>query len=267
MRGVKRVNSVDRPLYPEERHSYANKVGNVGELSVEVTFCDYLLSRPGVNVKGADLTSDHHSIGIEVWNHSKANAYVERAESVIKNLSSYEYKFLVTSFISEGIRKTIEQNDITVITLGFQILPAKYFAFYLKNGRMEGKRILTLRTLRILENRLAPITKIFEEKENENTVTYGYRDTHVCNEQLFPIEPSIPIKCPSTAELNKPTSNRIHSNSPAKLSRLTENRAIAPRLPEPQNNKILTILGTLLFLLPIYTIRNQFSRRIRKQQL
>ena len=249
--------------YPEDRHIYANKVGDIGERAICLVLSQYLPDRPGTNVKGADITLAKHDIGIEEWNHSEAHSYVERAKSVVANLSIYKHKFLVASFISDGIRSMMEQNDIKVLTYGFQILPAKqnYFHHYFENNLLEGKRFLTPLTLRILAKRLAPIWKIIGVK---NTVTYGDSDTHVCNRSLTPIEPSLSSKCPSTTEHNKPTINRIHRNSPTKLSRLTENRALSPRLLEPQNNIILNLLGTMLFLLPIYTMSNHFSRRFRE---
>lgn len=179
-------------FYPELRGDYSNKIGLTGEIAINIVLDDYdvvphLLNEPGVDVEVENL-----SVAVEIWNHSKQHAYLERLKGVIRNLSNYSFKFHIVSFISPEYRKIEEANGITVIELGFQIIPEKYLTFYQQYYGLKRKKTRNKRSLKIISNRLKPLIEAIEKQQKEKaleqfkdiphpTITRKSNHSHVCS--------------------------------------------------------------------------------------
>jgi len=139
--------------YPEARSEYTRHVGGTGEAVVLFALenLNYEVDWHHVNHNGVDFGIPQCSIGIEVWNWCDAHCYDDRTESAIEKLKPYEYKFVVSSYISEKTKVKLESDNITVIVTGFQVLPndKAYRNFYLKH---QGKKYLNDRTIKVVEN-------------------------------------------------------------------------------------------------------------------
>jgi hypothetical protein len=159
--------AVPSQFYPELRRDYSNKIGSWGELAIYSSLDDYPIVPHFVNEPGVDIVIEGYSIGIEVWNHSRQHAYVQKLNSVIKNLSFNDFGFHVVSFISPEFKRIEESNGIKVIELGFQIIHPDYVSFYQKNYSMRGKKTLDKRTLKIIKNKLRPVIDTIEKCQTE----------------------------------------------------------------------------------------------------
>ena len=191
-------------FYPELRKDYSNKIGLAGEMAINFVLADYdviphLLNEPGVDVEVENL-----SLAVEIWNHSKQHAYLERLKSVIRNLSNYSFKFHVVSFISPEFRKIEEADGITVIELGFQIIPVKYLTFYQQYYSLKGKKTLNKKTARIIANKLKPLFNAIKKQQNQKTmeqikdipqtgITRKNIHSHVCSTSYSILVPIVSV--------------------------------------------------------------------------
>jgi len=180
-----------KEIYPELRRNYSNKIGMWGEIVISSLLDEYQVIPHLVNESGADVKIEPFSIGIEIWNHSRPHAYVQRARSVVRNLAEFKSKYMVASFISPEIKRYFENNGIVVIELGFQVIHPEYFGFYLNNYRMEGKKTFNKRTEKIMRNKLKPVYQAIniqqQQKDLQNLkeslgdCPYISKDSHVCD--------------------------------------------------------------------------------------
>jgi hypothetical protein len=162
--------SIPQQFYPEMRGDYSNKIGIWGELAINIVLEDYPIIPHRVNEPGVDIAIEDYDIAIEIWNHRKQHAYTERLNSVTKNLSNYEHKFHIVSFISPQFRKIEEEKGIIVIELGFQIIHPEYQSFYEKNYGMKRKKTLNKRTFKSIENKLKPVTQTIEKCRRQENI-------------------------------------------------------------------------------------------------
>jgi hypothetical protein len=143
--------------YPECRHDYTLNVAIISEFAINVAFQDLgysvsLSHHPNAN--GVDIELDSET-GVEVWNFCQPHSYETKIESVKKNLSQYKYRYLITSFISQPLKAEFEQNGITVILTGFQLLVdnEQYQSFY---GVTENRDYFSAKTVIALKQILLP---------------------------------------------------------------------------------------------------------------
>jgi hypothetical protein len=122
--------------YPVSRLDYTYKTGFIAEKLVSD-----ILKEEGIDVEphnvcenGVDIKAKDTHIGIEVWNWCKPHEYSSRIQSVLENLKPFQFRALVTSFISDTVKdyviNTYVMSPILIVELGFQILPKEYKEFY-----------------------------------------------------------------------------------------------------------------------------------------
>jgi hypothetical protein len=174
-----------KEIYPELRMDYSNRIGIWGEIAIGSVFDEYSIIPHSVNESGADIRFEDYNVAIEIWNHSKPHAYLERMNSVIRNLSEFSSKFHVSTFISPEIREMEEKNGIKVIGLGFQIIHPDYVDFYEKNQGMKNKKALNKRTLKIIRNRVRSVFETIraqqQQKESEKLKELLSGCSHISN--------------------------------------------------------------------------------------
>jgi hypothetical protein len=184
-------------IYPEERHAYTVRVGSL--LEYEITE-DLEESTPDVKghklqSKGADITIENLSIGIEVWNWSEAHSYEKRIRSVLKNLEPYQHKYVFCSFINKATRAIFEDKGNKVIEIGFQLLPGDYLSFYNDYLDTDNVKFYNKRTEKILRNIIkSTILKDIKDScyvysTQVNTVSTDY--VHIRSEDNYIFEASI----------------------------------------------------------------------------
>jgi hypothetical protein len=175
--------------YPESRSNYTFKTGITGENLREIfeeygyTTKEHLLNEPG-----ADIVIDDCSTGIEVWNFREPHSYEERIDSVIKNLGPFDNRFLIASFISPETREKVEnfyvRRPISVIELGFQILPKEYQSFYESHKDLEDKKFCSERTKKVIENRISPILKTLDKITFNKKLIEHANNVYLVNDML-----------------------------------------------------------------------------------
>jgi len=122
--------------YPVSRLEYTYKTGSLAEKLVSD-----ILREEGIDVEyhdvhenGVDVKARDIDIGIEVWNWSKPHEYGSRVQSVLENLKPFQFRALITSFISDTVKDNIIDtyviSPVLIIELGFQILPKEFKDFY-----------------------------------------------------------------------------------------------------------------------------------------
>ena len=144
--------------YPLPRYQYCQVMGRIGEENVSWIFKTILghdvITHP-VSANGPDIQLPDLDTAIEVWNWSGNHAYQSRAEDVVKNLSSYKHKILVTSFLSESMKQYFDDKGVFVIQLGYQLVPRKFLEWYTLNRSTHKKKVSeSKRTRRILFNKI-----------------------------------------------------------------------------------------------------------------
>jgi hypothetical protein len=149
----------DSVFYPDERMLYTHYVGETGE-----TVIKEIVSRNTVGFlahevcdNGADIQLKDLPFGAEIWNWRAPHCYNTRTNSVIKNLEEYQYRILVCSFINSNTERRLKEEQIEVVPLGFQILPAKYLESF-KGHVPKGVKFDNRRTRKVVTNRLKPLT-------------------------------------------------------------------------------------------------------------
>lgn len=179
-------------FYPELRSDYSNIIGSVGELAVTLALDDYSISPHNVNEPGVDIHIEDYDIGIEVWNHRKQHAYIDKLEGVVNNLSTYQFRFLYTSFISPKFKRLLQKKGIQVIESGFQVIPKKYLSFYNQQYGLKRKKTINKRTLKTIKNILRLVYECirrqqflkdveqFNDLENIR-IDSSSNHSHVCN--------------------------------------------------------------------------------------
>jgi len=122
--------------YPVSRLDYTYKTGSIAEKLVSD-----ILKEEGIDVEphnvhenGVDIRAKDVDIGIEVWNWCKPHEYSSRIQSVLENLKPFQFRALVTSFISDTMKNyiidTYVMSPVLIFELGFQILPKDFKEFY-----------------------------------------------------------------------------------------------------------------------------------------
>lgn len=182
-----------KEFYPELRGDYCNEIGLCGEEGIRQGLGNYPVSFHLLNEPGVDIEIEGFGIGIEVWNHSRQHAYLDKLKSVINNLSNCDFRFHVTSFISPEFRKMERDNGIITIDLGFQIIPKQYISHYQKHYGLKGKKTLNKRTLKIIRQRLRPIVDTIKKQQTRKAIegleaavdrsglSNIYNHSHVCH--------------------------------------------------------------------------------------
>jgi hypothetical protein len=133
---IKDFHNIKFLKYPVHRIEYTYKTGSIAEKLVSD-----ILREEGIDIEyhdvhenGVDVKAKDIDIGIEVWNWSKPHEYSSRIQSVLENLKPFQFRALVTSFISKDVKDYIEStyimSPIFIIELGFQILPKEWKDFY-----------------------------------------------------------------------------------------------------------------------------------------
>ncbi len=146
--------------YPLPRYQYCKTVGEVGEHTVAWIFQtifeeENVLIHSSVSANGVDIQIPSLSIGIEIWNWSSNHCYWSRVNDVVRNLSPFKYKILITTFLSERVRQYFNDEGIFVIELGYQLIPRKFLEWYTLNQSMDNKKVSeSKRTKRILFNKI-----------------------------------------------------------------------------------------------------------------
>jgi hypothetical protein len=143
--------------YPEARSDYARNIALISEFTYNIIFQDlgYNFSfTHHPNANGVDLKPENDT-GVEIWNFCEPHSYESKIESVKKNLSKYKHRYLITSFISEPLKAEFEQQGITTIVTGFQILvnDEKYQSFY---GDTECKEYFSAEVVIALKQLIIP---------------------------------------------------------------------------------------------------------------
>lgn len=202
-------------LYPELRSSYTFKTGIAGE-NIREIFEEhgYNTKEHLLNESGVDIAIEDYDIGIEIWNWSGPHSYDKRLESVLNNLKPFQFRFLISSFLSLETREKLESDDINFIELGFQILPKEYLSFYQSNKDLNNKKFYSERTKKIIENRIKPILERLDTIKNviikpkEPVVNLMYIDEgYVYNYNKI----SSNCKVEPFQSLNKPETNKTQS--------------------------------------------------------
>jgi len=180
--------------YPLPRYQYCKTVGEVGEHTVAWVFQtifeeENVVIHSSISANGADIQIPSLSIGIEVWNWCSSHAYQSRARDVVKNLSSYKHKILVTSFLSESMKQYFDDKGVFLIQLNYQLIPRRFLEWYTLNQSMHKKKVNeSRRTRRILFNKI--ISALLQIGVLSNTYTAHVCDSvsdlssspaHVCN--------------------------------------------------------------------------------------
>jgi|WetSurMetagenome_2_1015567.scaffolds.fasta_scaffold366517_1 hypothetical protein len=163
---------VTHQLYPTAREDYTYRVGAFAEfiITLILELSGFVVESHEVNAKGADIILLKQNVGIEVWNHCKAHNYKKKIKAVIKNLKPFKYKFLIASFISRKTKARLEAEGITVIVLGYQLLPSDYLPYYNQTKDTHGKKFGYLRMIDLLANQLKPLINEIKNQTTANTI-------------------------------------------------------------------------------------------------
>ena len=155
---IEHKDSSKRDIYPEIRSDYTYRVGSLFEELIRESIEDmgFDTELKDVNTEGVDIDTEDKKIGIEAWNWSSEHSYLKREESVLHNLRPYIVRILFASFINKEAKQRIEshykEDPVIVKEIGYQVLPKKYYGFYKKYDRLEGKRFVSKRLKKELKN-------------------------------------------------------------------------------------------------------------------
>jgi hypothetical protein len=133
---IKDFHNIKFLKYPVHRIEYTYMTGSIAEKLVSDILREEGIEvvPHNVNENGVDIRAKDVDIGIEVWNWSRPHEYNSRVQSVLENLKPFQFRALVTSFISDTVKDNIIDNyvisPVLIIELGFQILPKEFKDFY-----------------------------------------------------------------------------------------------------------------------------------------
>ena len=136
--------------YPDEQHKYCQSVGRLLPNIIGLALRD-LGFKVWVNPdqsNGVDLKlydkEDNLVLVAEIINWSSYSEMANnRKRSIISNLSEYNCRrvLIYTTLKNEGVLDDLGSNEISLLKIGYQVLPETYYQFYAKKGQVCRREI------------------------------------------------------------------------------------------------------------------------------
>ena len=149
--------------YPIEKHRYLQCVGKlfehrIGQIFEELGFKTEIAKGQsnGVDLKVYD-NEDNLILVAELVNwcpYSKPN--IQRKDNVVSNLSQYHCKrfFIYTTMKGESILDDLRLHDVSLIKIGYQILPKYFYDFYARRNQVILRRIDSRETRQNIKSKI-----------------------------------------------------------------------------------------------------------------
>jgi len=139
-----------RRRYPIERTRYTQSIGKllphrISQILQELGLKTWINhgQTNGVDLKAYD-SEDHLILVAEILNWSPVCVLShKRKNNITNNLSRYNCKKLLiyTCFKNESFLEDLRSYRISLLKIGYQILPRHFYEFYLKRNQVESRRV------------------------------------------------------------------------------------------------------------------------------
>lgn len=169
--------------YPINRTRYTQAVGKLLAHRISQVFKD-LGFETRLNCgqsNGVDLEVYYKNLRIlaaEVLNWSIGSFLSNKRKNwIIRNLTSYKgcYKVLIyTVFKNEYVLEDFQNHEISLIRIGYQLLPKEFYRFYAKKKQTKSRKIDSKKTRELIKSRIVKyLTKTFVHKKSKTEIVFS----------------------------------------------------------------------------------------------
>ncbi|MDI6904606.1 MAG: hypothetical protein QMD13_03830 [Candidatus Bathyarchaeia archaeon] len=156
--------------YPIKRTRYTQSVSRllphrIGQIFKELGFKTWM--NPG-QTNGVDLKvyddEDQLILVVEILNWSPVCALPhERKNNIITNLSGHNCKKLLiyTCLENESILEDLSSYEVSLLKIGYQILPWYFYEFFLEKDQIESRRVDSRETKEDIKSKIIEYLKSF----------------------------------------------------------------------------------------------------------
>jgi hypothetical protein len=163
--------------YPIKRTRYTQSVGKllphrISQIFQELGFKTWINSGQGNDIDIKVFIGDKLIIVAEILNWSVGSMLSEkRKNSIIDNLSKYDcIKLLIYTVLDDNSLKDFRRNGISLIEIGYQLLPKKFFDFFSMTIRIKSRRVDSKETKGDMESKIEDFLSSSEIIDNDNLV-------------------------------------------------------------------------------------------------
>ena len=152
-----------RRRYPIERTRYTQSIGKllphrISQILQELGLKTWINhgQTNGVDLKAYD-SEDHLVLVAEILNWSPVCVLShKRKNNITNNLSRYNCKKLLiyTCFKNESFLEDLRSYRISLLKIGYQILPRHFYEFYLKRNHVESRKVDSRRTKQCIKSKI-----------------------------------------------------------------------------------------------------------------
>jgi len=139
--------------YPIKRYKYTQSVGRllphrISQIFEELGFKTWINSAQGNDIDLKVFFGNNTIVVAEILNWSIGSILSEKRKSnIIKNLSKYNCeKLLIYTILKDKNLEDFNNNGISLLRIGYQLLPKKFYEFFLKIDQIESRRIDSKKT-------------------------------------------------------------------------------------------------------------------------